>query len=174
MENKTYQTILKTTNDKGNTIIICYDPLLCNGYNIFIDNNKLVEYNTQFYCDALVYVYKELHGFEELRVLFKNYGLIEDDFIYILDSLERNMDKVIMEHKKGEINIYDYTKKDKTLIFLSANENDYRILNKVVNNTDFDDLYIMSKESFIDNIKDTKDWLEEIDFDIYSHTKIDI
>lgn len=174
MKNKTYQTILKTTNDKGNTIIICYDPLLCNGYNIFIDNNKLVEYNTQFYRDALVYVYKELHGFEELRVLFKNYGLIEDDFIYILDSLERGMDKAIMKHEKSEIDIYDYTKKDKAWIFLSVNKDDYKILNKVVDDTDFDDLYMMSKESLIDNIKDTKDWLEEIDFDIYSHTKIDI
>ena len=38
----------------------------------------------------------------------------------------------------------------------------------------FDDLYMMSKESLIDNIKDTKDWLEEIEFDIYEHTNIDI
>lgn len=172
MKNKTYQTILKTTNDKGNTIEICYDALSCDGYKIFIDNNKLVGYNAKFYCDVLVYAYKELHGFEELRVLFPNYGMVEDDFIYILDSLERGMDKVIMGHEKGEINIYDYTKKDKALIFLSANESDYRILNKVVNNTDFDDLDIMSKESLIDNIKDTKDWLEEIEWDIYSHTSI--
>jgi hypothetical protein len=174
MNNKTYQTILKTTNDKGNTIIICYDPLLCNGYNIFIDDNKLVEHNIQFYCDALVYVYKELHGFEELRVLFKNYGLIEDDFIYILDLLECGMDKAIIKHEKGEIGIYDYTKKDKAWIFLSVNKDDYKILNKVVDNTDFDDLYMESKESLLDSIKDSKDWLEEIDFDIYSHTKIDI
>lgn len=171
---KDYQTILKTTNTKGNIIEVCYDALSCDGYKIFIDNNKLVGYNAKFYCDVLVYVYKELHGFEELRVLFKNYGLIEDDFIYILDSLESGMDKAIMKHEESEIEIYDYTKKDKAWIFLSVDKDDYKILNKAVNDTDFDDLYTMSKESLIDNIKDTKDWLEEIDFDIYSYTKIDI
>lgn len=171
---KDYQTILKTTNAKGKVIEVCYNPLSCDGYNIFIDNDKLVGYNTQYYCDALVYVYKELQGFEELRVLFPKYGLTEDDFIYILDDLERGMDKVVMNHERGEISIYNCFKKDTAYVFLSACQGDYKILNKVVDNTDFDDLDFMSKEVFLDNLKDTIDWLEEIDFDFYEHTRIDI
>ena len=37
MKNKIYQTILKTTNTKGNIIEVCYDALSCDGYKIFID-----------------------------------------------------------------------------------------------------------------------------------------
>lgn len=173
---KDYQTILKTTNSKGNVIEVCYNPLSCDGYNIFIDNDKLVGYNTQFYRYALEYVYQELHGFEELRVLFPNYGLTEDDFIYILVNLERGMDKVVMNHERGGISIYNYTKKDAAYIFLEICQDDYKILNKVIDNTNFDDLDFISKpkEDFLDNLKEVIDWLEENDFDIYEHTEIAI
>lgn len=167
---KDYQTILKTTNAKGKVIKVCYDPLSCDGYNIFIDNDKLVGYNSQCYYDVLVYVYKELHGFEELRVLLPNYGLIEDDFICILDTLGYNMDKVVIKHEAGEISVYNYSK-DKVSIFLDVYKDGYKDLNKVMESKRFIELD-ETKEDFLDNLKDYKDWSEECDWDIYLNTRI--
>lgn len=167
---KDYQTILKTTNAKGKVIEICYDPLSCDGYNIFIDNDKLVGFNTQCYCDALIYVYKELHGFEELRVLFPNYGLEEDDFICILSSLEADVDKVIIKHEAGEIYVYNCDK-DKITKFLNVYKDGYKNLKEIINSKHLVEFY-ETKESFLDSIKEVKDLLEEDYWNFYLNTKI--